>query len=263
MRLSALIGLVLSLVSVAALAKDASPDSVKGLYLTTDFPAVTIRAGEEADLPLTIYNYGLPPQRTALTVADAPPGWKAEIEGSGKPVGAAFVDYDGKASLTLKLTIPETEKPGDYRLTLNAEGDAAKSSLPIAVTLAPPLAAKLTATPKFPMLSGAARIELRLRRHGEERRRERHDRRAEDRRARRLHGELQGTIRHAGHHQPADQGRREQGHHRLGEAQSERPFGPGAGDLRGDRRQGQRQRPADARHRRPAGDDDQRSRTIA
>ena len=157
MRLSALIGLVLSLVSVAALAKDASPDSVKGLYLTTDFPAVTIRAGEEADLPLTIYNYGLPPQRTALSVADAPTGWKAEIEGSGKPVGAAFVDYDGKASLTLKLTIPETEKPGEYRLTLNAEGDAAKSSLPIAVTLAPPLAAKLTATPKFPTLSGAPR----------------------------------------------------------------------------------------------------------
>jgi uncharacterized membrane protein len=157
MRLSALIGLVLSLVSAAALAKDASPDSVKGLYLTTDFPAVTIRAGEEADLPLTIYNYGLPPQRTALSVADAPPGWKAEIEGSGKPVGAAFVDYDGKSTLTLKLTIPESEKPGPYQLTLNAEGDTAKSSLPIAITLAPPLAAKLTATPKFPMLSGAAR----------------------------------------------------------------------------------------------------------
>ena len=71
MRLSALMGLVFALASVAALAKDASPDSVKGLYLTTDFPAVTIRAGEEADLPLTIYNYGLPPQRTALTVAES------------------------------------------------------------------------------------------------------------------------------------------------------------------------------------------------
>ncbi len=157
MRLSALVGLVLSLVASAALAKDASPDAVKGLYLATDFPALTIRAGEEADLPLTIYNYGLPPQRAALSVADVPAGWKVDIQGAGKPVGAAFVDFDGKATLTLKLTIPESEKPGDYRLTLNAEGDAAKSSLPIAVTLAPPLAAKLTATPKFPTLSGNAR----------------------------------------------------------------------------------------------------------
>jgi uncharacterized membrane protein len=157
MRLSALAGLLLTVFSAAALAKDPSPDSVKGLYLTTDFPALTIRAGEEADLPLTIYNYGLPPQRTALSVADAPTGWKAEIEGAGKSVGAAFVDYDGKATLTLKLTVPESEKPGAYQLTVNAEGDAAKSSLPISVTLAPPLAAKLTATPKFPTLSGAAR----------------------------------------------------------------------------------------------------------
>ena len=157
MRLSALVGLVLTLVSAAALAKDPSPDNVKGLYFTTDFPALTIRAGEEADLPLTIYNYGLPPQRAAVSVADAPSGWKAEIQGAGKPVGAAFVDYDGKATLTLKLTIPDNEKPGAYQLTLNAEGDAAKSSLPISVTLAPPLEAKLTATPKFPTLSGTAR----------------------------------------------------------------------------------------------------------
>ena len=120
MRSSALIGLVVSLVSLAALAKDASPDSVKGLYLATDFPAVTIRAGEEADLPLTIYSYGLPPQRTALTVAGAPAGWKTEIEGEGKPVAAAFVDYDDKARLSLKLTIPEDEKPGDYKLVINA-----------------------------------------------------------------------------------------------------------------------------------------------
>jgi uncharacterized membrane protein len=157
MRFSVLVGLVLSLVSVGSLAKDASPDSVRGLYLTTDFPALTIHAGEEASLPLTIYNYGLPPQRTALTIADAPPGWAAEIDGAGKPVAAAFVDYDGKASLTLKLTIPEDEKPGAYRITINAEGDNAKSSLPIAIELAAPLAAKLTATPKFPVLSGNAR----------------------------------------------------------------------------------------------------------
>ena len=157
MRWSALVGVVFTLFATVALAKDPSPDSVKGLYLATDFPALTIRVGEQADLPLTIYNYGLPPQRAALSVADVPSGWKAEIEGSGKPVAAAFVDYDGKANLTLKLTIPETEKPGAYNLTLNADGDSAKSSLPIAVTLAPPLAAKLTATPKFPMLSGAPR----------------------------------------------------------------------------------------------------------
>ena len=157
MRAGVLGCLMVALAATAALAKDPSPDSVKGLYLATDFPALTIRAGEQATLPLTVYNYGLPPQRVALTIADAPADWKPEIEGAGKPVGAAFVDYDGRANLDLKLSIPATEKPGPYKIVLDADGDAAKSSLSIAVDLAEPLAAKLTATPKFPVLRGTAK----------------------------------------------------------------------------------------------------------
>ena len=145
-----------SLASVSvSFAKDPSPEAIKGLYLTTDFPAVQIRAGEETTLPLTIYNYGLPPQRTAVTIADKPADWKADVEGSGKPVSAAFVDYDGRANLNLKLNIPATAKAGDYKIIIQADGDDAKSSLPISIKLAEPLAAKLTATPKFPVLRGS------------------------------------------------------------------------------------------------------------
>ena len=79
------------------------PRRCEGTYLTTDFSALQLRAGEGSTLPLTIYNYGLPPQRVAVTVNDNPTDWKAEIDGSGKPVGAAFVDYDGRANLSLKL----------------------------------------------------------------------------------------------------------------------------------------------------------------
>ena len=156
-RVSAL--MMVASVSLAAVsasfANDPSPDAIKGLYLTTDFPAVQIRAGEETTLPLTIYNYGLPPQRTAVTIADKPADWKADVEGSGKPVSAAFVDYDGRASLNLKLNIPATAKAGDYKITIQADGDDAKSSLPISIKLTEPLAAKLTATPKFPVLRGS------------------------------------------------------------------------------------------------------------
>ena len=131
-----------------------TPD-IKGLWLTTDYPAVQLRAGETVTLPLTIYNYGLSPQRTALTIPDKPSDWKIEIDGSGKPVTAAFVDYNGRQSLDLKLTIPATAKPGPYNLTLNADGTDAKSQLLIAIDLAPPLATKLELTPKFPTLKGS------------------------------------------------------------------------------------------------------------
>jgi uncharacterized membrane protein len=152
---AALIVAALIAFSSPVFAKDPDPNEIQGLWLATDYPALQIRAGEDTNLPLTIYNYGLPPQRTALSITDKPADWSAEITGAGKPVSAAFVDHDGRASLSLKLTIPPTAKPGDYKLMLHAEGDSAKSDLPIAVTLAAPLAAKLTATPKFPVLKGS------------------------------------------------------------------------------------------------------------
>ncbi len=153
MRLAILVAALVSF-ALPAVAKDADPNPVQGLWFATDYPALQIRAGEDSTLPLTLYNYGLPPQRTAITITDKPADWTAEITGGGKPVAAAFVDHDGRATLSLKLTIPANAAPGDYKLMLHAEGDDAKSDLPIAVKLAPPLAAKLTMTPKFPVLKG-------------------------------------------------------------------------------------------------------------
>jgi uncharacterized membrane protein len=149
------IALSYSTLTPAAFARDEQANAIQGLWLTTDYPALQIRAGEDTTLPLTIYNYGLPPQRTALSIVDKPADWTAEIEGGGKPVSAAFVDHDGRSSLSLKLTIPATARPGTYKITLHADGDQAKSELPITVNLAAPLAAKLTATPKFPVLKGS------------------------------------------------------------------------------------------------------------
>jgi uncharacterized membrane protein len=154
MRLAILVAALLSF-TFPAVGKDADPNPVQGLWFATDYPALQIRAGEDTTLPLTLYNYGLPPQRTAITITDKPADWTAEISGGGKPVAAAFVDHDGRATLSLKLTVPASAAPGDYKLMLHAEGDNAKSDLPIAVKLAAPLAAKLTMTPKFPVLKGS------------------------------------------------------------------------------------------------------------
>lgn len=144
----------LALASTAAARAETASD-VKGLWLTTDFPALQLHAGEQTSLSLTIYNYGLAPQRTAITMSGAPTDWKPQIVGDGKPVSAAFVDLNGRASLELKLDIPANAKPGEYKIVLDAIGDGAKSELPISIDLAEPLAAKVTATPKFPVLKGS------------------------------------------------------------------------------------------------------------
>lgn len=155
-RLSAILFLIAASPFFAAQAATEAP-GIKGLWLTTDFPALQLRAGDDASLSLTLYNYGLPPQRTALSIADLPTDWKAEVDGDGKPVSAAFVDYNGKSTLSLKLTIPASAKPGPYNLSMKAMGEGGSSDLPISIALAPPLAAKLTATPKLPVLKGTPR----------------------------------------------------------------------------------------------------------
>src|SRR3954469_15580085 len=145
--------LMMALAFGPAVAADPPPD-VKGMWLTTDYPSLQLRAGEDSSLPLSLYTYGLPPQRSTRSTADTRAGWTASIEGSGKPVMAAFTDYNGKASLNLKLNIPADTKPGEYKLTINAAGEGATYPLPIAINVAAPLAAKLTAAPKFPTLKG-------------------------------------------------------------------------------------------------------------
>ena len=146
---------ILFLTAAPAFAIEANPPpSIKGMWLATDFPALTLHAGGETTLPLTLYNYGLSPQRTSLSLDGVPTSWKAEIDGSGRPVEAAFVDYDNRAILSLKLKIPADAKPGAYGLNVKAAGEDGSSTLPITVTLEPPLAAELSATPQLPVLKG-------------------------------------------------------------------------------------------------------------
>ena len=54
----------LPLFCIAANAEEAKND-VKGLFLLTDYPAVTLRPGSTSSINLKLQNYGLPPERLA------------------------------------------------------------------------------------------------------------------------------------------------------------------------------------------------------
>src|SRR5438093_4109367 len=118
-----------------AIAEEPKND-VKGLFLLTDYPAVTLRPGTTSSINLKLQNYGLPPERLALSVAGVPSGWTATLIGGGQPVAAAMPGTNNSVSLELRLDIPRTAPVGTETLTINAEGSATKVSLPIAVAIA-------------------------------------------------------------------------------------------------------------------------------
>lgn len=143
-------------VASPALAQDAA-NQVKGLYLLTDYPAITVRPGTTSTVSMRLHNYGLPPERLALKVDGVPKGWNATILGGGQPVAAAMPASNSSVSLNLRLEVPENAEMGSQTLTVVAEGAGANVSLPIAVSLAKELPAKLSLEPKLPALRGTAR----------------------------------------------------------------------------------------------------------
>ena len=147
-------GLVLG----AALARaEDTPRDIKGLYLLTDYPAVTVRPGTTSTISLRLQNYNLPPERLDMTVSGVPSGWTATLLGGGQPVAAAMAATNGSASLQLRLDVPASAPMGTETLTIDAKGQGTNASLPIAVTLAKDLPAKLTLLPQLPELRGTAK----------------------------------------------------------------------------------------------------------
>jgi len=138
-------------------AEDAPP-GIKGLYLLTDYPAVTVRPGTTTTINLRLRNYAVEPERFSLAVSGVPQGWTATMLGGGQPVAAAMVATNDSTSLQLRLDVPESAPTGTTQsLTVTAKGSKSETSLPIAVSLAKDLPAKLTIKAQLPSLRGTAK----------------------------------------------------------------------------------------------------------
>ena len=154
MRKSIAFLLLVLIFSPIAFAAEPPPSEIKGLWLTTDYPAATVRAGEETRFNLSLVNHGLAPQRASLAVENAPQGWIVELRGGGRAVAAALVDYNAKASLELKLKVPREAKPGKHTLIVKATTPERSYELPFMLTVDTETEAALTAEPKLPTLRG-------------------------------------------------------------------------------------------------------------
>ena len=151
--LFAVVAVAFALAAPAYAADSASP-AVKGLYLLSDYPAVTVQPGTTSTVTLHLHNYALPPERLSLSVSGVPAGWTATLLGGGQPVAAAMPATDADVPLDLRLDVPKGASIGTHTLTVSAKGGSSDITLPIAVTLAKDLPAKLSLQPQLPELRG-------------------------------------------------------------------------------------------------------------
>jgi uncharacterized membrane protein len=157
LRHVAVVAVTLLVVPLAAGAAGPPPPDVKGLWLIADYPYIGARPGEEALFTLSLVNYGLAPQLADVALENLPQGWSAQLRGGGRPVSAAFVDLNGKATIDLKVKIPADAKPDRYAFTVKAVSGGRTQELPLAITVEAKSGAALTAEPKLPTLRGTPR----------------------------------------------------------------------------------------------------------
>lgn len=146
------------LATLAAGPSFAQGDTPKGLFLTTDYPSQTVRAGEVTTIRLKLTNAGLPPEPVALALKDVPAGWKIDILGSGQPVAAAMPGVNQDVALQLRVDVPKDAKPGSQRILISAKGPIAQSvELPLTLTVGTEAPAKLSIKSRLPSLRGTPR----------------------------------------------------------------------------------------------------------
>jgi uncharacterized membrane protein len=163
LRRLAAIALVIATAGFIAAASAADQPAITGLYLTTRYPVLTVKAGETATIDLSVHNYKLPPQELSLSVPDIASGWKATILGGGQPVAAVEVAPDSDERLQLRLEPPPGAGPGDYHFTVAAKGGNQDQKLSVTLTVGQEVPAKLKLTTNFPDLRGTATTSFKYR----------------------------------------------------------------------------------------------------
>ncbi len=149
--------------AIAAGAADQPAGTITGLFVTTKYPAMTIRAGETTTIDLAVRNFKLPPQQLQLSVPQAASGWKTSILGGGQPVAAVEVTPDSDERLQLRLEPPAGIGKGDYQFIVQAKNAQHDLKLAITLMIGDEVPAKLKLTTNFPALRGTATTSFKYR----------------------------------------------------------------------------------------------------
>ncbi len=136
-------------------AQAADVPNMKGLWLITDYPSLTVRAGETTTIKLKLQNANLPPEEVALSATGVPDGWKGQFLGGGQPIGAAMVAPNATVDVSFRLDVPADAKSGTQPIVLHAKGSTLNADLALRVSLGgSELPAKLSLKTQLPSLAG-------------------------------------------------------------------------------------------------------------
>lgn len=128
-----------------------------GIALISDYPSLTLQAGNTSNITLSLRNHNTPAERFALSLTDVPKGWTAKLLGGGQPVASAMPGTNDTLSMQLRLVIPKQTDSSVHTLIVHADSPLRQLSLPIEITLADQLPPKLSIQTDLPQLTGSTK----------------------------------------------------------------------------------------------------------
>lgn len=144
--------LLAAALAVPLVVVDASPASA--FEVRTDYPVVRIGPGESAEMTLEVTSPVV--ERVALSIVEAPDGWRARLTGGGFEIGAVFTDPEDPPEVTLEVAVPEETPRGPQRVVVRGAGPGGTIDLPVEFDVAEDVAGAYAITTEFAQLRGSA-----------------------------------------------------------------------------------------------------------
>lgn len=106
-----------------------------GLTMSTDYPGISVKAGDSISFSLDFTNSGSG-EMTTLSTSSLPDGFEGYFQGNGHTVSSVYVkNGENDSLLTYTVNIPETASDGEYKITLYAKGASKSASLTLTLNV--------------------------------------------------------------------------------------------------------------------------------
>lgn len=157
-RMAAL-ALALTLLASCAMAEslDTAPAAEPYIELSTQYPALTVKAGDSLTFDLDLDNYSGVSQDITLSVAEIPEDWEGTFSAGSNQVSVVHVKNQATNSeVSFAVDVPLETADGEYIIRLAARGEDFADEMEIALTVSAEEIGESSFTAEYPSQEGDA-----------------------------------------------------------------------------------------------------------
>ena len=157
-RMAAL-ALALTLLASCAMAEslDTAPAAEPYIELSTQYPALTVKAGDSLTFDLDLDHYSGVSQDITLSVAEIPEGWEGTFSAGSNQVSVVHVKNQATNSeVSFAVDVPLETADGEYIIRLAARGEDFADEMEIALTVSAEEIGESSFTAEYPSQEGDA-----------------------------------------------------------------------------------------------------------